>query len=213
MTRQTAPSDRTRLRRMSEKGSHDKAVIHAILDACPVAHVGYVVEGAPVVTPTLQWREGERVYWHGSSASRMLRALAGAPVCLTVTLTDGLVLARSGFEHSIAFRSAMLFGKAEVVEDPAAKEAHLKAMMDQMFPGRWPQLRPMKAQELKATSILSMPIDEASAKIADPMPQDPPEDLSWPVWAGTIPLITSYGTPKAAPDCSPGAALPSVTFG
>lgn len=212
MSKQDAPSDRTRLRRMSEKAAHDRATIDAILDACPVAHVGYVVEGAPVVTPTLQWREGDRVYWHGSAASRMLRALAGAPVCLTVTLTEGLVLARSGFEHSIAFRSAMLFGTAEVVADPEAKEAHLKAMMDQMFPGRWPQLRPMQAQELKATSILSMPIDEASAKIADPMPQDPQEDRTWPVWAGTIPLITSYGTPKAAPDSMPGAALPLVRF-
>lgn len=213
MTQQAAPTDRTRLRRMSEKAAHDRATIDAILDACPVAHVGYVVQGAPHVTPTLQWRVGDRVFWHGSAASRFLRAIDGSPVCLTVTLTDALVLARSGFEHSVNFRSAMLFGTAHVVTDPEEKESHLKAMMDQLFPGRWPQLRPMTRQELKATAVLTMVIDEASAKIGDGMPDDPPEDRAWPVWAGIVPLTTTLGTPEPAPDCPPGLALPVVKFG
>jgi hypothetical protein len=211
--KQSAPTDRTRLRRMAEKAAHDRTTINAILDAGPVAHVGYVVDGAPHVTPTLQWRQGDHVYWHGSAASRFLRAIDGSPVCLTVTLTDGLVLARSGLEHSVNFRSAMLFGTARVVTDPDQKASHLKAMMDQMFPGRWPQLRPMTAQELKATAILTMPIAEASAKIGSGMPEDPPEDRAWPVWAGIVPLTTRPGTPEPAPDCPQGLALPVVKFG
>ena len=210
---QHAPTDRTRLRRMGHKAAHDTATIHAILDACPVAHVGYVVDGAPHVTPTLQWRGGDRVFWHGSAASRFLRAILGTQACLTVTLTDGLVLARSGFEHSISYRSAMLFGPVQAVTDPAEKEARLKEMMDQMFPGRWPLLRPMTAQELKATTILTMPIDEASAKISAEMPDDPPEDRLWPVWAGIVPLETRLGKPEPAPDCVPGTPLPQVKFG
>ncbi len=210
---QHAPTDRTRLRRMSDKACHDTATIHAILDACPVAHVGYILNGAPHVTPTLQWREGDRVYWHGSAASRFLRAIEGTQACLTVTLTDGLVLARSGFEHSITYRSAMLFGTVQAVTDPASKAAHLQAMMDQIFPGRWPLLRPMTAQELKATTILTMPIDEASAKIATGMPDDPPEDRTWPVWAGIVPVVTTLGTPHPAPDCVAGTALGQIKFG
>ena len=213
MTRQSAPSDRTRLRRFAEKAAHDKATLHAILDAGRVAHVGYILNGAPHVTPTLHWREGDHVYWHGSAASRLLRTVDGAQVCLTVTLTDGLVLARSGFEHSVNFRSAILFGLAHAVTDPAEKEQHIKAMMDQMFPGRWPLLRPMSDKELKATALLTMPIDEASAKISAGMPADPVEDLTWPVWAGVIPIITTLGVPQAAPDCVPGTTPPTVRFG
>ncbi len=213
MTSQTAPTDRTRLRRAAEKAAHDMATIHAILDAGPVAHVGYILNGAPHVTPTLHWREGDRVYWHGSSASRFLRAIDGTQACLTVTLTDGLVLARSGFEHSITYRSVMIFGTVHAVTDPDEKEAHLKTMMDQMFPGRWPLLRPMSGQELKATTILTMPLNEASAKISAGMPDDPPQDRTWPVWAGIVPLVTSLGTPQPAPDCAPGQALPVVRFG
>ena len=213
MTRHTAPTDRTRLRRMADKAAHDSATIHAILDAGPVAHVGYILNGALHVTPTLQWRQGGHVFWHGSAASRMLRTIDGAAVCLTVTLTDGLVLARSGFEHSVEFRSAMLFGTARVVSDPAEKERHLQAMMDQMFPGRWPLLRPMTAQELKASAVLTMPIDEASAKIAAGMPADPAEDRTWPVWAGRIPLRMTIGVPEPAPDCVPGTQPPTVKFG
>jgi nitroimidazol reductase NimA-like FMN-containing flavoprotein (pyridoxamine 5'-phosphate oxidase superfamily) len=184
-------------------------VIHAILDAQPLAHLGHLVDGAPAVTPTLHWREGERVYWHGSSASRMIRAAAAAPVCLTVTLLDAMVLARSGMEHSVNFRSVMVFGRAEAVTDPAAKTLHLQVMMEQLFPGRWQALRPMTAQELKATAVLSLPLTEATAKIGAGMPTDPPEDISWPVWAGLIPLITTTGTPEPAPDLPPGLSAPA----
>ncbi len=208
-----APSDRSRVRRTPDKAAYDKTTIHAILDAAPVAHVGYILNGAPFVTPTLQWREGDHVYWHGSAASRMLKAVNGADVCLTVTLTDGLVLARSAFEHSINYRSAMLFGQARLVTDPAEKAARLQTMVDQMFPGRWPLLRPMTDQEMKATTLLTMPIDEVSAKVATGMPEDEPEDRTWPVWAGIVPLITKLGIPEAAPDGLPGMALPFVTFG
>ena len=191
------PSPRTRLRRLHDKAAYDAATIHAILDAQPLAHVGHLVDGAPAVTPTLQWRQGDRVYWHGSAASRMIRAAASAPVCLTVTLLDGLVLARSGLEHSVNFRSVMVFGQAEAVTDPAAKAAHLQTMMDQMLPDRWPHLRPMTVQELKATAVLSLPLSEASAKIGAGMPTDPPEDADWPVWAGVVGLRQVVDAPQS----------------
>jgi nitroimidazol reductase NimA-like FMN-containing flavoprotein (pyridoxamine 5'-phosphate oxidase superfamily) len=181
-----APSPRTRVKRLHDKAAYDLDTIKAIIDAQPLAHVGHLVDGAPVVTPTLQWREGDRIYWHGSSASRMIRAAAGGPVCLTMTLLDGLVLARSGLEHSVNFRSVMVFGVAEQVSDPKAKARHLEVMIEQMFPARWAQLRPMTVQELKSTAVLSLPISEASAKIGAGMPTDPPEDQDWPVWAGVV---------------------------
>jgi hypothetical protein len=205
----TAPSPRTRLRRAADLAAYDAATIHAILDAGPVAHVGYVIDGAPVVNPTLQWREGGRVYWHGSAASRMLRAIAGAPVCLTVTLTDGLVLARSGLDHTVAYRSVMLFGRAERIAASAEKARTLRVFTERHFPGRWDSLRPMTAQELKATAILSMPIDEASAKVSPlAMPDEPAADRAWPVWAGVIPLSSVAGEPVPAPDLAPGLPLP-----
>ena len=203
-----SPTARTRLRRLATKAAYDQATIHAILDAQPLAHVGHLIDGTPAVTPTLQWREGARVYWHGSSASRMIRAAAGQPVCLTVTLLDGLVLARSGLEHSVNFRSVMVFGVAEQITDPVAKARHLETMIDQMFPSRWPQLRPMTAQELKATAVLSLPISEASAKIGAGMPTDPPEDMGWPVWAGVVPITQTLGTPE--PDGRPKGPAPVV---
>lgn len=202
-----APSPRTRARRLNHKAAYDRDTINAILDAMPVAHVGYVLDGAPVVTPTLQWREGDHVYWHGSSASRMLRQSKGAQVCLTVTLTDGMVLARSGLEHSVNFRCAMLFGTATLVED-AAKARHLQTMMNQMFPGRWPHLRPVTAQEIKATTLLSLPISEASAKISEGFATDPAEDLAWPVWAGILPIHQTMGAPIPAPDLAPNTPIP-----
>ncbi len=204
----TAPSPRTRVRRLHEKAAYDRAVIDAILDAMPVAHVGHIVDGFPVVTPTLQWREGDRIYWHGSSASRMQKRAAGEQVCVTVTLTDGMLLARSGLEHSVNYRCVMVFGTAELVEGTAAKEAHLKEMMEQLFPGRWDQLRPITAQELKATRILSLPLTEASAKISAGPPLDPPEDVAWPVWAGVLPIRLTMGPPEPAPDLAPGLTLP-----
>ena len=202
------PSPRTRLRRMHEKAAYDRGTLHAILDAMPLAHVGHLVDGAPVVTPTLQWRMGERIYWHGSSASRMVKAALTAEVCVTVSCVDGMVLARSGLEHSVAFRSAMVFGRAERLTEPEAKAEALRRMMERLFPGRWESLRPMTAQELKATAVLSLPLDEASAKIGGPEPEDPPEDQSWPVWAGHLPMATATGTPVPAAGLAPGLAVP-----
>lgn len=206
----TAPTDRTRLRRVAEKAAYDRATIDAILDAMPLAHVGYVMNGAPVVIPTLQWREGDRIYWHGSAASRSMKAGRGMQVCVTVTITDAMVLARSGFEHSVNHRSVMVYGQAEWVTDPTAKARHLERMIEGLFPGRWPQLRPMSDQELKATGILSLPLDEASAKIgaSGPGDTDAPEDRSWPVWAGLLPIRLVNDAPVPAPDLPEGVTLP-----
>jgi nitroimidazol reductase NimA-like FMN-containing flavoprotein (pyridoxamine 5'-phosphate oxidase superfamily) len=203
-----APTDRSRVRRMHEKAAYDRESIDAILDAMPVAHVGYVLDGAPVVTPTLQWREGDRVYWHGSAASRMMKVAAGLPVCLTVTLVDGMVLARSGLEHSVNYRSVMLFGTAEWVQDPVSKSRHLQAMFDAIFPGRWETLRPMKASEVKATAILSIAITEASAKLAHGMPSDVTADLDWAAWSGVIPTGLSTGIPVSDPMNHSGLPVP-----
>jgi len=206
-----APTDRTRLRRMHEKAAYDRATIDAILDAMPLAHVGYVMNGAPVVIPTLQWREGDRVYWHGSAASRSLKAGKGMQVCLTVTLTDAMVLARSALEHSVNSRSVMVFGQAEWVTDPSAKAAHLQTMVETLFPGRWQDLRPMTASEVKSTGILSLPLSEASAKIsaAEPGGTDPDADKGWPVWAGLLPISYAMSAPLPAPDLPAGVDLPA----
>ena len=203
-----APSNRSRLRRLHDRAAYDAASIHAILDAQPLAHIGHLIDGAPTVTPTLQWREGDRVYWHGSSASRMIRASAGQNVSLTVTLLDGLVMARSGLEHSVNFRSVMVFGIAQQITDAALKASHLEVMINQMFPARWPQLRPMTTQELKATAILSLPLDEASAKVATGMPTDLPADMNWPVWAGVVPLTQVLG--PVEPDGPPKGPAPVI---
>ena len=205
-----APSDRARLRRLHDKAAYDRAAIDAILDAMPLAHVGYVMNGAPVVIPTLQWREGDRIFWHGSAASRSLKAGRGVQVCVTVTLADAMVLARSAFEHSMNSRSVMVFGQAEWVTDPAAKAAHLQAMVDRLFPGRWGALRPMTDTEVKATGILSLPLTEASAKISASPPggTDPQDDTAWQVWAGLLPISYAMGAPQPAPDLPAAVDLP-----
>jgi nitroimidazol reductase NimA-like FMN-containing flavoprotein (pyridoxamine 5'-phosphate oxidase superfamily) len=203
-----APTERTRLRRLHRKAAYDSVTIHAILDAMPVAHVGYLVDGLPVVTPTLQWRQADRIYWHGSAASRMQRRAAGGPVCVTVTLTDGMVLARSGFEHSVSYRTVMVFGTAQMVQGAAAKTAALKAMMDQLVPGRWEALRPLRAQEIRATTILTLPLTEASAKVSAGFATETPGDETWPVWAGVIPTGLLTGAPVPASDLPGDVALP-----
>ena len=203
-----APSPRSKVRRLHDKARYDRQVIDAILDAMPLAHVGHIVDGFPVVTPTLQWREGDRIYWHGSSASRMQKRATDQQVCVTVTLLDGMVLARSGLEHSVNYRSVMVFGRAEVVEGAKAKTDHLRVMMDQLFPGRWDQLRPITDQELKATRILSLPLTEASAKVSAGPPTDPAEDAGWPVWAGVLPIRLVVDPPEPAPDLADGLTVP-----
>ncbi|MEM7426477.1 MAG: pyridoxamine 5'-phosphate oxidase family protein [Pseudomonadota bacterium] len=206
--RSDAPSDRVRLRRSHERGIYEKQQIHDLLDQLPLAHVGYLVDGAPFVTPTFQWREGNRVYWHGSSASRMLRKGEAHDVCVTCSALDGYVMARSGFHHSVNYRSIMLLGKAEKVADAAAKEAHLKTFIEGLFPGRWDMLREMTSQELKATTILSMEIDEASAKVRSGGPVDDEEDYALPIWAGVIPVVQQVGTVEDDPRNLSGVEAP-----
>ncbi|MBA3911820.1 MAG: flavin-nucleotide-binding protein [Rhodobacter sp.] len=194
MSNDLTQTDRSRLRRFHELGAHDRATIHAILDAEPNCTVAYVMDGAPYLTPTLQWRVGERIYWHGSSASRAIKAGKGHRVCLNVTIVDGWVMARSGFNHSVNARSVTLFGMAEVVPEDQ-KAAHLTAFIEGMWPGRTSVLRPIQPQELKATTLLSMPIAEGSAKVRQGPPQDEPEDYALPIWAGVIPTARSVETP------------------
>ena len=194
-----AQTARTRVRRMHERGRYDRKTIYAILDSALLCHVGYVIGGLPYVTPTLFWREGERLYWHGSSASRMLRQQSqGIPVCVTVSHVDGLVLARSGFHHSLNYSAVMAFGNAAVVADDAAKAAGLNAFIERLYPGRTRHIRPIAPQELKATILMSMAIDEVSAKVRSGGPVDDEADYALDCWAGVIPLRTAIGC--AEPD-------------
>ncbi len=204
------PSARTRVRRLPKRGRYDRATVDAIIDAAVVAHVGWVDEGQPYATPTIAWRQGDRLYWHGSSASRMLRATDGRPVCVTVTHLDGLVLARSGFNHSVNYRAAMILGTARLVTDDAEAERALEAFIEHLYPGRWAELRPMTPKERKATAVLWMDLDEASAKIRDDTNHDDPGDEAWPTWAGVIPLRTVAGTPQPDAFVAPGSAVPRV---
>ena len=190
-----APTERTRVRRAHQRGRYDRETIDGILDAGLICHVGYTIDALPYVTPTIYWREGDRVYWHGSSASRMLRQSEGAEVCLTVTHLDGLVIARSAFHHSANYRSVMLFGRAETVADRDQKLARMKTFVDGLYPGRWDTLRPITEAEIKATTILSLPIDEASAKVRTGPPIDDEEDYALPIWAGVVPVATRLGEP------------------
>jgi len=190
------PTTRSRVKRLRERGAYDFDTIASILDAGLLCHVGYVIDGHPYVTPTAYWREGDRVYWHGSSASRMLRTLAkGVDACFTVSHLDGLVLARSGFNHSINYRSVMLFGRAHKIEDEGAKLRALENFLERMFPGRWQQLRPATALEIKATTVLAMAIEEGSAKVRTGSPHDDEDDYSWPVWAGVVPVQAVMRSP------------------
>ena len=184
------PTERTRVKRLNKRAVYDEATVHAILDAQHMCTVGYVFKGAPYVTPTLQWREGNHIYWHGSAASRMLEACEETQVCVNVTLFDGMVMARSAFNHSCNYRSVMAFGPAHKVMHSDDKEARIKAMVDQLFPERWDMLRPMSTTELKATTILGLELNEVSAKVRNGPPGDDEEDYALPIWAGVIPLQT-----------------------
>jgi len=205
-----AISDRTKVRRLPELGAYDPAAIHAILDAGIVAHLGFVQDGQPFVIPTLHARIGDRLYVHGSAASRTLKTLAdGLAICVTVTLLDGIVLARSIFEHSIDYRSVVVLGGARLVGDPDEKLAALHAFSEQVLPGRWDDCRPPTDQELKATSILALPLTEASAKVS----AGPPEDGAGPdgaldVWAGNLPLVVRPLEPVPDPALRPGIPVP-----
>jgi len=205
-----ALTPRTKVKRKPERGHYDRATVHAILDAGLICHVGYVLDGQPYVTPTAYWREGEHVYWHGSSASRMLKALkTGIPACLTVAHLDGLVLARSGFHHSLNYRSVMILGVARPVEGGTAKTKALRAFMERIAPGRWDEVRAPTKQELKATTVMYMPIEEVSAKVRPGGCIDDEEDYALDCWAGVLPIKTAIGAPIPDGRLKPGIPAPA----
>ncbi len=196
---------RNRVRRRPMRGHYDHATVFGVLDAAMLCHIAYVIDGQPYCTPTAFWREGDHLYWHGSSASRMIRAEAkGIPVCLTVAHMDAIVLARCGFNHSINYRAVMAFGHAAPVTGDAAKRRAMDAFIDRFFPGRAAALRAPTAQEVKATTILGMRIEDASAKIRDVGVHDEEADYAHPVWAALIPLTTVLGAPQECPRQLPG---------
>jgi nitroimidazol reductase NimA-like FMN-containing flavoprotein (pyridoxamine 5'-phosphate oxidase superfamily) len=202
-----APSPRTRARRMPARADYRRETIEAILDEALIAHVGFAVEGEPYVIPTLHARVGRRVYFHGSSASRTVRALAaGTQMCLTVTLLDGLVLARSAVHHSVNYRSVVVLGQAVAIEQPVEKMAAIEAFTERLIPGRWDEARPPTAKELKAIQVLSLPLDEASAKLRTGPPLDDEEDYDLDTWAGVIPVQTVPGPP--IPDARLSEGIP-----
>ena len=195
-----APSRRTRVGRLPKRGHYDRPTIDAILDEGLIGHLGFAVDGQPFVIPTLYGRIGDHVYVHGSSAARSLKALGGGlPCCLTVTLVDGMVLARSIFNHSVNYRSVVVLGTAEAVTDKDEKTAALVAFSDRILPGRWDEVRGPTRQELKATTILRLPLDEASAKVRSGPPGDDEPDYALEVWAGVIPTALVRGTPVPDP--------------
>ena len=206
----STPTPRTRIRRLPEKAVHDRTELDAVLDAARVAHVAFVHDGSPVNIPVACARDRDRLLLHGSTGSRLFRTLAeGVPVCVAVTLLDGMVLARSAFESSMHYRSAVLYGRAVTLEDPDEKVAALRAMSEAWLPGRWATLRAPRARELAATTVLALPLTEWSVKVSDADPDDPPEDLDEPVWAGVLPILRRYGDPRPAPDLRGEPPLPA----
>ena len=199
---------KTRLIRYPARGTYRREAAYEIIDSTPICHVSYIIEGEPYITPTLQWRENDDFYWHGSSASRFLRSIVGEKVSINVMLLDGLVLARSGLHHSANYRSVTMFGFARKLED-SEKEARLKTFVDNILPGRWETLRPIRNQELKATTIFTIPIEEASVKIRTGGPVDDDEDYSLPIWAGVIPITHSVGAPIPDDNNLPDLTEPS----
>ena len=198
---------RSRLVRNPSRANYDRNVVNQIIDATPLCHVSYIIDGRPYVTPTLQWREGDTIYWHGSSASRFLRQIVGKEVCIAVTHFDGYVLARSALHHSINYRSVMLFGEATKIEEKD-KNSLLDNFVEALIPGRLEKLRQMTDQEAKATTVFSMPIDEGSAKVRTGQPVDDVEDYSLPIWAGVIPISQIQHDPIPDPQNQAGLEMP-----
>jgi nitroimidazol reductase NimA-like FMN-containing flavoprotein (pyridoxamine 5'-phosphate oxidase superfamily) len=203
------PTERTKVKRLPDRGKYDAETVHKILDEGFVCHVGFVVGEQPFVIPTNYGRVGDTLYIHGSSASRMLKTLAGGiPVCVTVTLVDGLVLARSAFHHSANYRSVVILGIAVLVEKPEEKMAALEAFTEHVMRGRWKDVRPPNDLELKATTVLSLPLVEVSAKVRIGPPKDDEEDYALPIWAGVLPLPVTPGAPISDPRLNPGLEPP-----
>ena len=203
------PTARTRINRYPARGNHDRTTIEAILDEAMVCHVGFAVDGQPYVIPTIHARDRARLFIHGSPMSRMLRTAAtGVPLCLTVTLHDGIVLARSAFHHSMNYRSVVVLGTAREVEGAAPKVAAMRALVDHLMPGRWDDVRQPSAGEIAGTIILELPLTEASAKVRTGGPLDAEEDYKLPIWAGVVPLTLEPGTPQHDDRLPPEVELP-----
>jgi nitroimidazol reductase NimA-like FMN-containing flavoprotein (pyridoxamine 5'-phosphate oxidase superfamily) len=203
------PTARTTINRYPTRGNYDRAVVEAILDEAMVCHVGFAVEGQPYVIPTIHARDGARIFIHGSPMSRMLKtAAAGVPLCLTVTLHDGIVLARSAFHHSMNYRSVMVLGTAHEVRETAAKLAAMRALVDQLMPGRWDDVRQPSAGEIAGTLILELPLIEVSAKVRTGGPIDAEPDYALPVWAGVVPLTLAPGAAQRDDRLPAGVEVP-----
>jgi len=200
------PTTRSMARRKADRAAYDEASVYAVLDAAVLCHVGYVLDGEPFVTPTSFWREGRKLYWHGSAASRMIRAQgSGLPVCVTVTHMDGLVLARSGIAHSMNYRSVMAFGTARMVEGLEARREAMSAFIDRLYPDRSAELRPALDQEIKQIGLVEMTIEEASAKSRSGGVNRIAHDEGWDAWSGVIPIATVVGARQADAVQSAGA--------
>jgi nitroimidazol reductase NimA-like FMN-containing flavoprotein (pyridoxamine 5'-phosphate oxidase superfamily) len=211
---QRAPSARTEVRRHPERGRYDRELIHAILDEAPICHVGFVVDGQPFVIPTIHARLGDMLYLHGSPASRMLRALAdGVRACVIATLLDGVVFARSAFNSSMNYRSAMVLGTARRVEDPQEQHRGFSALVEHVAPGRSAEARMPSDDELRRTLLLRLPIDEASAKVRTGPPKDDPADADLPIWAGVLPFGLAGGKPVPDPTLDPAVPVPPSVRG
>lgn len=210
MSESLTPTERTCVVREPHRGAYDRETIHKILDEGMVCHVGFATDGQPYVIPTLFARIGDAIYFHGSAASRMLRGVSeGLAVCITVTLTDGIVLARSVFNHSMNYRSVVALGKATLVDAPEEKLEALRAFTEKILPGRWNDARQPNEKELKATSILRLPLTEVSAKIRKGPVEDDAPDRELPIWAGIIPLQLVAGAPIRDEQCDPAIPLPA----
>ena len=212
LTMQYQPTPRTTVRRLKKRAVYDKAVVHAILDEGFICHVGFVVESQPYVIPTIYARHDETLYFHGAVASRTLKTLAtGVEVCLTVTLMDGMVLARSAFHHSMNYRSVVVLGNARLVQDPGERMLALKVITDHAVPGRWDEVRGPNELELKQTSVLALPLEEVSAKVRSGPPVDDDEDYALPIWAGVVPIETHVTKPIADGRVLPGIGEPNLS--
>jgi nitroimidazol reductase NimA-like FMN-containing flavoprotein (pyridoxamine 5'-phosphate oxidase superfamily) len=199
------PTTRTTVRRLPQRGVYDKAQVYAILDEGFICHVGFAVDGQPYVIPTGYARSGDRIFFHGSAASRMMHSLGdGLDVCVTVTLVDGFVLSRSAFHHSINYRSVVMLGRARVLADPAEKTAALRCFTNHILPNRWDEVRQPSDQELKATTVLALPLEEVSAKVRQGPPVEDEGDIARPTWAGVVPLRGQLGEPVPMDDLVPG---------
>jgi len=203
------PTRRTRVQRLAKRGSYDREIVYRVLDEAFICHAGFVVDGQPYVIPTGYARAGDKLYIHGSAASRMLRTLAeGVQICVTVTLLDGLVLARSAFHHSMNYRSVVILGTARLVEDEKEKWEALRAFTEHVVPGRWNEIRQPNESEMKATTVLCLPLEEVSAKIRTGPPIDEEEDYQLPVWAGVLPLRLTPSAPVVDPRGRPETHCP-----